>query len=117
MLNGIPVGSPRKSSSAIAVTAPNVIKEEPTSHSSSLSNPGNPLVPPPTPIFATFDTFPPLDSLSAFGLDDDSNDKTSGSGHANANSVDPLSPLGHDPFLSSTSFGFENEMDVGGVFP
>jgi hypothetical protein len=31
-------------------------------------------------------------------------------------STDPLSPLTHDPFLSSTSFGFDNEMDIGGGF-
>jgi hypothetical protein len=30
--------------------------------------------------------------------------------------TDPLSPLTHDPFLSSTSF-FDNEMDIGGGFP
>ncbi|CAF0734922.1 unnamed protein product [Adineta ricciae] len=118
LINGIPIDdSSRKGSSAIAVTTPSVIKEEPASLSSSLNNSINPLVPPSTPIFATFDSFPPLDSLSAFGLDDDSNDTTNISGHTQGNNVDPLSPLAHDPFLSSTSYGFDNEMDIGGVFP
>ncbi len=117
-LNGIPINSPRKSSSTIAVTTSNIIKEEPSSLSSSLNNPTNILVPPSTPIFATFDSFLPLDSLSAFDLiDEDSNDQNSVSGNTNNNNGDPLSPLGHDPFLSSTSFGFDSEMDIGGVFP
>ncbi|UJR26920.1 hypothetical protein I4U23_008229 [Adineta vaga] len=110
--------SSRKSSSAITVTTSNVIKEEPVSLSSSLNNSTiNPLVPPSTPIFQTFDNYPPLDSLSAFGLDDDSNDQTNVSGHTNTNNMNSLSPLGHDPFLSSTSYSFDNEMDIGGVFP
>jgi len=87
------------------------VKQEPSSLSSSLNN-NNPLVPPSTPIFATFDSLPPLDSLSVFGIvDEDSNDTNSAVGN------DPLSPLNHDPFLSSTSFGFDNEMDIGGGFP
>ena len=115
--NGIPINTSLsstaetfKSSPAIAVVNSTNVKQEPSSLSSSLNN--NPLVPPPTPIFATFDSFPPLESLSAFDLvDDDSNDTNSAVGN---NSVDPLSPLSHDPFLSSASFGFENEMDIGG---
>ena len=47
----------------------------------------------------------------------DSNDTTNNTGNTNNNHVDPLSPLTHDPFLSSTSFGFDSEMDIGGVFP
>jgi hypothetical protein len=117
-LNGIPINSSRKSSSAIAVTTSNIIKEEPSSLSSSLNHPTNPLVPPSTPIFANFDAFLPLDSLSAFDLiDEDSNDQNSVNGNTNNNNGDPLSPLGHDPFLSSTSYGFDSEMDIGGVFP
>ncbi|CAF1004076.1 unnamed protein product [Rotaria sp. Silwood1] len=111
---GIPINSSTtiKSSPAIAVVNTNVIKLEPSSLSSSLNN--NPLVPPSTPIFATFDTLPPLDSLSSFGIvDEDSNDTNSVVGNT---SNDPLSPFTHDPFLSSTSFGFDNEMDIGGGF-
>jgi hypothetical protein len=101
-----------KSSPAIAVVNSNIVKQEPSSLSSSFNN--NPLVPPSTPIFATFDSLPPLDSLSAFGIvDEDSNDTNSAVGNT---STDPLSPLTHDPFLSSTSFGFDNEMDIGGGF-
>lgn len=101
-----------KSTPAIAVVHSNLVKQEPSSLSSSLNN--NPLVPPSTPIFATFDSLPPLDSLAAFGLvDEDSNDTNSAVGNT---STDPLSPLTHDPFLSSTSFGFDNEMDIGGGF-
>ncbi|CAF0954804.1 unnamed protein product [Adineta steineri] len=119
LINGIPVNSPRKSSSAISVTQSNMIKEEPSSVSSSFNNATNPIVPPSTPIYATFDSYPPLDSLSVFRLvDDDSNDKISVSGNTNNNNIDPLSPLGgHDPFLSSVSFGYDNEMDIGGIFP
>jgi hypothetical protein len=118
MLNGIPINSPTKTTPAITLTTSNIIKQEPSSLSSSLNNPINPLVPPSTPIFATFDSYPPLDSLSTFGIvDDDSIDKINASGNTNNNHVDPLSPLAHDPFLSSTSFGFDNEMDIGGVFP
>jgi hypothetical protein len=119
LLNGIPVNSPTKPTPAIALATSNLIKQEPSSLSSSLNNPTNPLVPPPTPIFATFDTFPPLDSLSAFGIgDEDSIDQINTNGNSNNNNhIDPLSPLGHDPFLSSTSFGFDNEMDIGGAFP
>jgi hypothetical protein len=118
LLNGIPINSPTKPTSTIAVTHPNIIKQEPSSLSSSLNNPNNPLVPPSTPIFATFDTFPTLDSLSAFGIGDEDNiDKTSANGNINTNHIDPLSSLAHDPFLSSTSFNFDNEMDIGGVFP
>jgi transcription factor E3 len=113
--NGIPINPTStnvKSSPAIAVINSNIIKQEPSSLSSSLNN--NPLVPPSTPIFATFDSLPPLDSLSAFGIvDEDSNDTNSAVGNT---STDPLSPLTHDPFLSSTSFGFDNEMDIGGGF-
>ena len=97
----------------MAVTHSNVVKQEPSSLSSSFNN--NPLVPPSTPIFTTFDSPLPLDSLEAFGIvDEDSNDTNSGMG--NNNNRDPLSPLTHDPFLSSTSFGFDNEMDIGGGF-
>jgi transcription factor E3 len=116
--NGIPINTTSssttiKSSPAIAVVNSNIIKQEPSSLSSSFNN--NPLVPPSTPIFATFDSLPPLDSLSAFGIvDEDSNDTNSAVGNT---STDPLSPLTHDPFLSSTSFGFDNEMDIGGGFP
>jgi len=115
--NGIPINSLTtttiKSSPAIAVVNSNIVKQEPSSLSSSFNN--NPLVPPSTPIFATFDSLPPLDSLSAFGIvDEDSNDTNSAVGNT---STDPLSPLTHDPFLSSTSFGFDNEMDIGGGFP
>ncbi|CAF3435809.1 unnamed protein product [Rotaria sp. Silwood1] len=121
LLNGIPINSPTKSSPAISVTTSNIVKQEPSSLSSSLNNSTNPLVPPSTPIFGTIDTYPPLDSLAAYGLvDEDSNERTSVSGNTNNNNnnnVDPLSPLSHDPFLSSTSFGFDNEMDIGGVFP
>ena len=100
-----------KSSPAMAVVNSNVVKQEPSSLSSSFNN--NPLVPPSTPIFATFDSLPPLDSLSVFGIvDEDSND----TGNNSTNNRDPLSPLTHDPFLSSTSFGFDNEMDIGGGF-
>ncbi|CAF3127975.1 unnamed protein product [Rotaria sp. Silwood2] len=106
------IPTPVKSSPAIAVVNTNVVKQEPSSLSSSFNN--NPLVPPSTPIFATFDTLPPLDSLSSFGIvDEDSNDTNSAVGN---NSNDPLSPFTHDPFLSSTSFGFDNEMDIGGGF-
>ncbi|CAF1127251.1 unnamed protein product [Rotaria sordida] len=114
---GVPINSSSsltiiKSSPAIAVVNTNTIKQEPSSLSSSFNN--NPLVPPSTPIFATFDTLPPLDSLSSFGIvDEDSNDTNSVVGN---NSNDPLSPFTHDPFLSSTSFGFDNEMDIGGGF-
>jgi hypothetical protein len=115
--NGIPINSSSstmiKSSPAIAVVNSNIVKQEPSSLSSSFNN--NPLVPPSTPIIATFDSLPPLDSLSAFGIvDEDSNDTNSAVGNT---STDPLSPLTHDPFLSSTSFGFDNEMDIGGGFP
>ncbi|CAF3132867.1 unnamed protein product [Rotaria socialis] len=116
--NGISINSSSatatiQSSPAIAVANTNVVKQEPSSLSSSL-NTNNPLVPPSTPIFATFDSLPPLDSLSSFGIvDEDSNDTNSGIGN---NSNDPLSPFTHDPFLSSTSFGFDNEMDIGGGF-
>lgn len=124
LLNGIPINSlsptsmtnttTMKCTPAIAVVNSNTVKQEPSSLSSSLNN--NPLVPPSTPIFASFDSFPPLDSLSAFGIvDEDSNDTNSVVGGNPSN--DPLSPLGHDPFLSSTSFGFDNEMDIGGGFP
>lgn len=126
MLNGIPINSLSppsiaqttaaiKSTPAIAVVNSNAVKQEPSSLSSSLNN--NPLVPPSTPIFATFaDSFSALDSLSAFGIvDEDSNDAQGVVGGNPSN--DPLSPLTHDPFLSSTSFGFENEMDIGGGFP
>ncbi|CAF2103244.1 unnamed protein product [Rotaria magnacalcarata] len=116
--NGIPINSSSatttttiRSSPAIAVGNTNAVKQEPSSLSSSLNN-NNPLVPPSTPIFATFDSLPPLDSLSSFGIvDEDSNDTNSGVGN---NSNDPLSPFTHDPFLSSASFGFDNEMDIGG---
>lgn len=121
--NGIPIQPSstsliNKGSPAIAVLNSNQVKQEPSSLSSSLNTNPNPLVPPSTPIFAGFDTFPPLDSPSAFGLvDDDSNDTSSAAGGNNPSaSRDPLSPLGHDPFLSSTSFGFDNEMDIGGGF-
>ncbi|CAF2596907.1 unnamed protein product [Rotaria sp. Silwood2] len=118
VLNGISGNSPTKTSPAIAVTTSHIVKQEPSSLSSSLNNSTNPLVPPSTPIFGAIDTFPPLDSLSAYGIvDEDSNEITSVSGNTNNNNVDPLSPLVHDPFLSSTSFGFDNEMDIGGVFP
>jgi transcription factor E3 len=113
--NGIPISSSAaiKSTPAIAVVHSNIVKQEPSSLSSSFNN--NPLVPPSTPIFATFDSLPPLDSLSPFGIvDEDSNDTNSVVGNT---STDPLSPLTHDPFLSSTSFGFDNEMDIGGGFP
>ncbi|CAF0771456.1 unnamed protein product [Adineta ricciae] len=104
-----------KSSPAIAMANPNGVKQEPSSLSSSLNNNNNPLVPPSTPIFATFDSLPPLDALSVFGLvDEDSNDTNSAVGNT---STDPLSPLTHDPFLSSASFGFDNEMDIGSGFP
>lgn len=97
----------------------NIIKQEPSSLSSSLNNQSNLLVPPSTPILETLDSYPQIDSLSAFGIvDDDSNDTTGANGNQNANyNFDPLSPLSHDPFLSSTSFGFDHEMDIGGVFP
>ena len=90
-----------------------LVKQEPSSLSSSLNN--NPLVvPPSTPIFATFDSLSPLDSLSAFGIvDDDSNEAASATGTHPATNRDALT---HDPFLSSTSFGFDNEMDIGGGF-
>ncbi|CAF2117641.1 unnamed protein product [Rotaria magnacalcarata] len=118
LLNGVPVNSPTKSSLAIAVQTSNIVKQEPSSLSSSINNSTNPLVPPSTPIFATIDSFPTLDSLAAYGIvDDDSNDKTNVNGNTNNNNVDPLSPLSHDPFLSSTSFSFDNEMDIEGVFP
>ncbi|CAF1415517.1 unnamed protein product [Rotaria sordida] len=118
LLNGIPISSPTKISPSIAVTTSNIVKQEPSSLSSSFNNSINPLVPPSTPIFGAIDTYPPLDSLSSFGIvDEDSNEKTNTNGNTNNNNVDPLSPLVHDPFLSSTSFGFDNEMDIGGVFP
>jgi len=112
--NGIPINpSTIKSTPAIAVVNSNIVKQEPSSLSSSFNN--NPIVPPSTPIFATFDSLPPLDSLSAFGIvDEDSNDTNSIVGNT---STDPLSPLTHDPLLSSISFGFDNEMDIGGGFP
>jgi len=119
--NGIPIDhSSTKSTPAIAVKPTNIIKQEPSSLSSSLNNPTNPLVPPSTPIFATFDNFPTLDSLRAYGIvDEDSFDRKSLTGNsttANTN-LESLSPLTtHDPFLSSTSFGFDNEMDIGGTF-
>ncbi|CAF1293144.1 unnamed protein product [Adineta steineri] len=114
--NGIPINSSSistsiKSSPAIAVVNSNIVKQEPSSLSSSLNN-NTSLVPPPTPIFSAFDSLPPLDSLSVFGFaDEDSNDTNSAVGNT---STDPLSPLTHDPFLSSASFGFDNEMDIGG---
>ncbi|UJR22202.1 hypothetical protein I4U23_025266 [Adineta vaga] len=128
LANGIPVNSMvsmptttssastmMKSSPAISMNNSNIVKQEPSSLSSSLNNNNNPLVPPSTPIFATFDSLPPLDALSVFGLvDEDSNDTNSAVGNT---STDPLSPLTHDPFLSSASFGFDNEMDIGGGFP
>lgn len=119
--NGIPLdNSSTKSTPAIAVKRTTVIKQEPSSLSSSLNNQTNPLVPPSTPIFATFDNFPTLDSLSAFGIvDEDSFDQKSLNGNSTTTNtnLDSLSPLTtHDPFLSSTSFGFENEMDIGGTF-
>jgi hypothetical protein len=117
LLNGIPINSPTKTTPTIALASSNIIKQEPSSLSSSLNNPANPLVPPSTPIFATFDTFPTLDSLSAFGIvDEDSIDQTNNNGNTTNNHIDPLSSLAHDPFLSSTSFNFDNEMDIGGVF-
>lgn len=116
-MNGISVHSPAKSSLAISVTTSNSIKKEPSSLSSSLNNPTNPRVPPSTPIFATFDNFPALDSLPAFDIvDEDSIDQSNASGNTNPNHLDPLSSLAHDPFLSSTSFGFDNEMDIGGGY-
>ena len=116
--NGISINSPTRTTPAIAVTTSNLIKQEPSSLSSSLNQPANPLVPPSTPIFATFDTFPTLDSLSAFGIgDEDSIDQSDANGNPNNKQVDPLSSLAHDPFLSSASFGFDNDMDIGGVFP
>lgn len=88
-----------------------MVKEEPSSLSSSLNN--NPAVPPSTPILTAFDSFPSLDSPSTFALvDEDSNDTNS---HLGGTHQDPLSPLGQDPFLSSTSFGFDHEMDIGGA--
>ena len=89
---------------------PNSVKQEPSSLSSSLNN--NPPVPPSTPIFE-LNPVTSLDSLSIFPLlDDDSNETNSGNNPST--SRDPLSPFTHDPFLSSTSFGFDNEMDIGG---
>lgn len=68
-------------------------------------------------MFSTFDQFPTLDSLPAFDIvDEDSIDRTHPNGNINPNQVDPLASLAHDPFLSSTSFGFDNEMDIGGGF-
>ena len=89
----------------------NLVKQEPSSLSSSLNN--NPLVvPPSTPIYATFDSLSPLDSLSAFGIVDDDSNEAASTTHPAAN----RDALTHDPFLSSTSFGFDNEMDIGGGF-
>lgn len=115
------MNSQTKTTPSISVNTTNRIKQEPSSVSSSLNNSINPLVPPSTPIFATFDTFPPLDSLTVFGIvDEDSIDKSVRGGGKKSNNhqnFDPLSPLTHDPFLSSTSFSYDNEMDIGGVFP
>jgi hypothetical protein len=96
----------------------NIVKQEPSSLSSSLNNPPNPIVPPSTPIFNKFDSFPAFDPLSNFALvDEDSNETATASGGNPSNAhIDPLSSFTHDPFLSSTSFGFDNEMDIG-VFP
>lgn len=93
-----------------------MVKEEPSSLSSSLSN--NPTVPPSTPIFTGFEPFPSFDSPQTFALADEDSNDTNSHGTAAAASAghhrDPLSPLGQDPFLSSTSFGFDHEMDIGG---
>lgn len=113
-INGIPVNSPPRSSAAIAVSTTNIIKQEPSSLSSSLNNPHHATT---NPMFSTFDQFPTLDSLPAFDIvDEDSIDRTHPNGNINPNQVDPLASLAHDPFLSSTSFGFDNEMDIGGGF-
>ena len=94
-----------------------LIKQEPSSLSSSLSNAPILLVPPSTPIFARFDSLPTFDSLASFPLvDEDSNEAAGGNGNASNAHDDPLSAFAHDPFLSSTSFGFDNEMDIGGGF-
>jgi hypothetical protein len=74
-----------------------------------LINPNHTLLPTTNSIFPGFDQFPTLDSLPAFDIvDEDSIDRTNPNGNINQNQV--------DPFLSSTSFGFDNEMDIGGGF-
>ena len=95
-----------------------LVKQEPSSLSSSLNNAPSLLVPPSTPIFDRFDALPTFDSLANFDLvDEDSNEAGATSGNASNAHDDPLSAFAHDPFLSSTSFGFDNEMDIGGGFP
>lgn len=97
-------------------TKTNTVKQEPSSLSSSLNNANNPLIPPANIIYPNFDHFSTLDSLPAFDIvDENSIDRTNSNGTINQNQDDdPLAPLAHDPFLSSTSFGFDNEMDIGG---
>jgi hypothetical protein len=118
--SGIPVQTStntiNKTTQAIPMVKSHRVKQEPSSLSSSLN--ANPCVPPSTPIFTGFDRFSSLNSPSAFGLvDDDSNETSSATGgHNPPVTRDPLSPLGHDPFLSSTSYNFDNEMDIGGNF-
>lgn len=95
-----------------------LVKQEPSSLSSSLNNAPGLLVPPSTPIFGRFDALPTFDSFANFDLvDEDSNEAGATSGNASNPHDDPLSAFAHDPFLSSTSFGYDNEMDIGGGFP
>jgi len=105
-------------SPSMIIQPTNSIKQEPSSLSSSLTNSALPLVPPSTPIFSKFDSFPTFDSLSNFPLvDEDSNETATASGHQTSNAHDDPLAFTTDPFLSSTSFGFDHEMDIGGVFP
>lgn len=118
LVNGIPISPTTKSSTAVNIQPNNSVKQEPSSLSSSLTNPTVPLVPPSTPIFSSkFDSFPNFDSFADFSLgDDDSNETRTASEDPIINAqVDPLA-FTTDPFLSSTSF-YDQDMDLGGAFP
>lgn len=72
-----------------------------------MNNTNNPLLPSTNTIYPTFDHFSTLDTLPAFDIvDENSIDQTNSNGTINQNQ--------DDPFLSSTSFGFDSEMDIGG---
>lgn len=117
LAHGIPVSPTMKSTPSMTIQPTNSIKQEPSSLSSSLTSSALPLVPPSTPIYSKFDSFPTFDSLSNFALvDEDSNETTAASGHQPSNAHDDPLAFTTDPYLSSTSFGFDTEMDIGGVF-
>lgn len=120
MNSGVPVESiTNATSSNINIRQIGDVKQEPSSLSSSLNNQSSILIVPPNSVYEKLDGFPIFENFANYNLVEDSSSETGASG-ANLNStrLDHLSAFVDDPLLSSTCFGFENEMDIGGgAFP